>query len=157
MSREDVKAHPVWKALARDPALLNAYADYIFGEYQASFAKDTHLKDVRAMGIFPGSCRGDTPEMRAWCVYGLESRSIADGRSVLDGSYGRLVGLAPEALSAPGRGGSNKGKLEGKVEPVTVSVAQVLEERGLTADYAPNQIRKLQNVLEQGGYRITKE
>ena len=63
MSRDDVKAHPVWKVLARDQVLLNDYADHIFGEYQARFAKGTPLEDVRAMGVFPGSTNGDTPEI----------------------------------------------------------------------------------------------
>jgi hypothetical protein len=30
MSKKDVKAHPVWGALARNQALLNDYANYIF-------------------------------------------------------------------------------------------------------------------------------
>jgi len=101
MSREDVKAHPVWKVLARDQALLNDYADYIFAEGKERFDYDT------AMGIFPGSANGDTPEMRAWYFNRLESRSKASGWVDLDRNYGRLVGIAPEALSAPGKGASN--------------------------------------------------
>jgi hypothetical protein len=97
MSREDVKAHPVWKVLARDQGLLNDYTDHIFGEYQARFAKGTPLEDVRAMGVFPDSA-GDQPKMRAWYVDLLEFRSYACGRLVLDYDVGRLVGIAPEAL-----------------------------------------------------------
>lgn len=107
ISKKDVKAHPVWKALARDQGLLNDYTDFIFGEYQARFAKDTSLNDVRAMGIFPGSANGDTPEMRAWCVDKLGNVSVAVGRSDLDNDIGRLLGIAPEALSVPGKGASN--------------------------------------------------
>lgn len=109
MTREDVKAHPVWKAIARDQALLNDYTDFIFGEYQARFAKNTSPEDVRAMGVFPESCGGNKPEMRAWYVMWLENRSDAIGRSDLDylNFLGRLVGIAPEALGAPGNGASN--------------------------------------------------
>jgi len=101
MSKADVKAHPVWKVLAREQALLNDYTDFIFAEGNQRFKYDT------AMGVFPGSCGGNKPEIRAWCGYGLGSGSSADGRNYLDSDNGRLVGLAPEALSAPGKGASN--------------------------------------------------
>jgi hypothetical protein len=101
MSREDVKAHPVWKVLARDQALLNDYTDFIFAEGKKRFGYDT------AMGVYPGSCGGDKPEMRAWYVRGLVDWSYANGRDGLDGVDGRLVGIAPEALGAPGKGASN--------------------------------------------------
>ena len=106
LSREDVKAHPVWRVLARDQGLLKDYTDHIFGEYQAGFAKGTPLEDVRAMGVFSDSA-GDQPKMRACCVDWLEDGSSADGGGGLDDDYGRLVGIAPEALSAPGKGASN--------------------------------------------------
>jgi hypothetical protein len=101
MSREDVKAHPVWRVLARDQALLNDCADYIFAESKERFGYDT------AMGIYPGSCGGDEPEMRALCVSGLEFRSSAYGREDLGSDNGRFVGIAPEALGEPGKGASN--------------------------------------------------
>jgi hypothetical protein len=107
LSRADVKAHPVWKVLARDQALLNDYTDFIFGEYQPRFAKDSALDDLKLMGIYPGSANGTAPEMRAWIVGRLEDRSLACGRDDLGIDYGRLVGIAPEALSAPGKGASN--------------------------------------------------
>lgn len=100
LSREDVKAHPVWKVLARDQGLLNDYTDLIFAEGKERFSYDT------AMGIYPDSA-GDAPKMRAWVVYGLEDGSFAYGRLDLDDDYGRLLGIAPEALSAPGKGASN--------------------------------------------------
>ena len=106
MSREDVKAHPVWKVLARDQALLNDYTDFIFGEYQPRFAKDSDLDDLKLMGIYPGFANGTAPEMRAWYVRGLEDRSVAVGWGYLDGDRGRFLGIAPEALSAPGKGAS---------------------------------------------------
>ena len=107
LSIADVKAHPVWKVLARDQALLNDYTDFIFGEYQPRFAKDSALDDLKLMGIYPGSINGTAPEMRAWFVYGLEGGSYALGGSDLGIDLGRLVGIAPEALSAPGKGASN--------------------------------------------------
>jgi len=107
LSRADVKAHPVWKVLARDQALLNDYTDFIFGEYQPRFAKDSALDDLKLMGIYPGSANGTAPEMRAWYVNRLDNRSNANGRLGVDNVLGRLVGIAPEALSAPGKGVSN--------------------------------------------------
>ena len=99
-SREDVKAHPVWKVLARDQGLLNDYADYIFAEGKERFKYDT------AMGVYPDSAGNDV-KMRAWVVGGLEDRSCANGRLYLDYGGGRFVGIAPEALSAPGKGASD--------------------------------------------------
>jgi len=100
MSRKDVKADPVWKVLARDQGLLNDYTDYIFGEGKQRFNYDA------AMGVFPDSA-GDQPKMGAWCVGRLVYRSDACGGDVLDDDLGRLVGIAPEALSVPDKGASN--------------------------------------------------
>lgn len=101
LSREQVKAHPVWKVLARDQALLNDYTDFIFAEGKERFGYDN------AMGVYPDSV-GDNPKLRAWYVYRLVSRSYADGGVDLDfGGVGRFLGIAPEALSAPGKGASN--------------------------------------------------
>ena len=100
LSREDVKAHPVWKALARGQALLNDYTDLIFTEGKERFSYDT------AMGVYPDSA-SDNVKMRAWIVYRLVSRSNAGGWDYLDGDCGRFVGIAPEALGAPSKGASN--------------------------------------------------
>lgn len=109
MSREDVKAHPVWKVLARDKALLNDYADYVFTEGEKVFGNGN------AMGVFLGSAYGDCPEMRAWCVDRLVWGSDAYGGDDLDGICGgRFAGIAPEALSAGGEGTS--GQLEAGVK-----------------------------------------
>jgi hypothetical protein len=102
MSREDVKAHPVWKVLARDQVLLNDYTDFIFAEGEERFGYDT------AMGVYPGSCGGDKPEMRAWYVRWLDNRSYANGRGDLTDDCGRLVGIASEALGCSlSKGASN--------------------------------------------------
>ena len=45
--------------------------------------------------------------MRVWCVYWLGNGSDASGRSDLDDHGGRLLGIAPEALSASAKGASN--------------------------------------------------
>jgi hypothetical protein len=98
MSREDVKAHPIWKTLARDQALLDDYVDYIFAEGKQKFGYDT------ALGVFPSSAQGNMPEMRAWCVDRLVTRSDVNGRFALGNDYGRLLGIAPEAPNALGNG-----------------------------------------------------
>ena len=95
LSRTDVKAHPVWKVLARDQALLNDYTDFIFGEYQPRFAKDSALDDLKLMGIYPGSINGTAPEMRAWCVFWLGCRSDAYGRNGLGNGNGSTAPLGP--------------------------------------------------------------
>ena len=101
LSREAVKSHPVWKVLARDQGLLNDYADFIFAEGKQRFGYDT------AMGVFPSSAYGNVPELRAWYVDRLVSRSDAGGGDGLGNVSGRFVGVAPEALSTLGGGASN--------------------------------------------------
>lgn len=97
LSKADVKAHPVWKVLARGQVLLNDYTDYIFAEGKKRFGYDT------AMGIFLGSANGETPEMRVWYVYGLGGRSYAFGKSDLEFGSGRLLGIAPEVQESLNR------------------------------------------------------
>ena len=138
LSRADVKSHPVWKVLARDQALLNDYTDYIF----------TEGKHDTAMGIFPGSANGETPEIRAWCVDGLGDRSDAGGGYGLDSDDGRLLGIAPEALDT---------KIVRPTLEQTLTVGSILEETGHTSAFAPDQIKKLQNIFEQKGYQIQKK
>lgn len=101
LSRAQAKSHPVWKVLARDQALLNDYVDFIFEEGKQRFSYDT------AMGVYLSSAQGNTPDLRAWFVYGLVDRSDAVGWYPLDLSSGRFLGIAPEALSALGKGASN--------------------------------------------------
>ena len=126
LSRADVKSHPVWKVLARDQALLNDYTDYIF----------TEGKHNTAMGIFPSSANGETSEMRAWYVSRLGGGSGADGRNDLDGGDGRLLGIAPEALSAPGKGASN-------IKAYTMADLQAVDEamQGLEGTLHPDVLK----------------
>lgn len=101
LSKADVKAHPVWKVLAKDQGLLNDYADYIFAEGKKRFGYD------KAMGVYPDSASNDVI-MGAWFVDRLMDGSYADGRLLdLDSVYGRLLGIAPEVLSVTGKGASN--------------------------------------------------
>ena len=58
------------------------------------------------MGVYL-SDKQKVPTIRAWCVRRLVYRSDAYGGYDLDNDDGRLVGIAPEALSAPGKGASN--------------------------------------------------
>ncbi len=106
-SRADVKAHPIWKALARNQTLLNDYTDYIFTEGNYNVA----------MGIFLSWAyfNGKTPEMIAWSVGGLEKRSDGFSRGVLTSDHGRLLGIAPWMLSASEKGTSGMKKYTEKL------------------------------------------
>lgn len=85
-SRKDVKAHPVWKVLARDQTLLNEYADLVFEETKEKFGYDN------AMPVYTTLINGNTPEMRAWCISGIGAESGARGKDNLDDCLGFLVG-----------------------------------------------------------------
>lgn len=87
LSKEDVKAHPVWKVLARDQGLLNNYADYIFTEGKQRFGYDN------AMGVCLNSVDRKTPELRAWYISGPEDGSSVSGGAVLTTTVGGLPGF----------------------------------------------------------------
>jgi len=101
MLKESVKAHPVWRVLARDQALLNDYADFAFAEGKKRFHDDPAgifpgycgEGEDYAMGVFTGSCSGNAPEMRAWHVGKFDDRSGALGWHALDNDIGRFVGI----------------------------------------------------------------
>ena len=99
ITKKDVKAHPIWRALARDQALLNDYADYIFAEAKDSYGYDVAMGVFTYDTLFTGSAGEDTPEMRAWIVDGLGGGSCAGGGVALEGGGcgNRLLGIAPEA------------------------------------------------------------
>ena len=101
MSKKDVKAHPVWKVLARDQNLLNDYADYIFAEGKKRFKYNI------AMGVYLDSSASNDVNMMPWFLDRLEDGSVVGGMSDISDVCGHLVGIAPEALSAPGKGVSN--------------------------------------------------
>jgi len=86
--------NPIWRALARDPKLHEEYAKAVFKE------ANTRYGNERNMGV----CISNSPEvpsMGLWLVGGLDyGYSLASGSYALDGSSGRLVGVAPEAQYA---------------------------------------------------------
>ncbi len=96
LTAADAKKHPVWQALARgDQGLLDAYTDMTFADTKARFGYTEN------MGVYLDDSK--EPHARAWFVGRAYYRSQASGDCDLDYRSGRLVGVAPEALSAPGK------------------------------------------------------
>ena len=93
ITSKEAKSNPLWQALARDPKLLNEYVDLIFTQAKQQFDYDKN------MGVYVSDAP-ESPAMRLWCVWELRIRSVAYGWDVLGDSYGRLVGVAPEAQGA---------------------------------------------------------
>ncbi len=89
LKRKKVSNHPIWKALAGDDKLLDAYGDMIFRKGKEIYNHDT------VMGVFLADAQ-DVPTMRLWYAVRL-GWSGAGGSLRLDGGDGRLVGVAPEA------------------------------------------------------------
>ena len=88
LSKEDVKAHPIWRVLARNQSLLNDYTDYIFTELKDRVGTNA------AMGVFLSPV-GNNPHMRALLVKGLRSGAGVHGKDSL-GYRGRLIGKVLE-------------------------------------------------------------
>lgn len=155
LTKKQILGQQIWRILARHPDevpskfsedknLLRAYSGEVEGRTGNS----------ENMALYIGDSLKDKTILKAWCVDWLVGRSNADGWNDLDSDYGRLVGLAPEALGEPGKGAKD---LVQRVLPIeTFSVRQVIKEAGCTGDYASNQVDKLQNILEQEGYQITR-
>lgn len=96
-SKKDVKAHPVWRILARDQALLDDYTDYIFSELKG---KKGNVVDDIGMGIFSSpKIYGDTPEIRAWDVTGIFRSSTLGDRGGFNIENGCLVGILSKSES----------------------------------------------------------
>ena len=154
LTQQQILDQQVWRILARDPSEVPkdfAEDGSLLRAYASEVQKRTGSKDN--MALYIGDSLSDKTTLKAWYVGRLEDWSDARGRSSLVGDFGRLVGLAPEALGALG-----KRNLVEKVSPVeTFSVAQILEESCNTSDYAPNQIKRFQNILDQRGYEIRKK
>lgn len=101
LSRADVKAHPVWKVLARDQALLNDYTDWAFIEYRDRFAQSLGVDDIKIMQVYPDLNR-DTRILIAWSVYCLEDYGFSiSGKLSPFNLFGYLIGVMP------GKGTSN--------------------------------------------------
>ena len=97
LTSKEAKSNPLWQALARDPKLLNEYVDLIFSQAKQQFDYDKN------MGVYvrdASDVSKDAATMRPWFVGELRFRSVALGGDDLDDSYGRLVGVAPEAQAA---------------------------------------------------------
>ena len=88
LSKEAVKSHPVWNALAPND-LLNDYVDAVF-DFTGS---------ENNMGIWISSPK-EKALGRLWCIGNHNRYSDADNNYDLDDNSGRLVGVVPEALSA---------------------------------------------------------
>lgn len=91
LTRDEVKNHPVWEVLAGgDQTLLNAYVDAAFAEIETKFGNE-QIMDVH---IAPPL---DVAAGRLWLVGTF--RSAAMGLNDVSYSDGRLIGVAPGALS----------------------------------------------------------
>jgi hypothetical protein len=170
LSREDAKTHPVWKVLARDQNLLNDYADFIFSR------RKRHYADNLAMGVYITWEKGNRHELHTWEVQSLENWASVRGYSYFGNNGGNFIGIKPEVMIVPEKevpkdacrahaleeiigitkGYSNE-EVRRALNPKTFTVAQMLESAGQTSAYAHDQIKKLQNILEQNKYVIIKK
>src|SRR3989338_5324024 len=80
----------VWYALGRGRNLQD----------HAELASQKSNGAEQVMNVYFDTCKREKPTMRLWCVGILYGRSGASGNCDLDNDYGRLVGVAPEALVA---------------------------------------------------------
>lgn len=93
LTMEEAKRNPIWKALAgEDQALLDSYVDATFKKAKEDF---NYSGDMMKIWL---SQPQEVTAGRLWCVLRLYDNSSADGDDNLDSDYGRLVGVAPEAL-----------------------------------------------------------
>ena len=107
MSPEEALNSKLWRISARHPdevhadfaedaKLLPTYIERMGAEMKTRFQYD------EIMGVWLDEAIR-IPSFRAWYVSRLSVRSQAGGVDNLDGTFGRLVGVAPEALSAPSK------------------------------------------------------
>ena len=95
LTKDEAKANPIWKALAKgDQTLLDSYVDATFKKAEKDYGYDKIMKIWLSQ---PLSQPLELLSGRLWCVGLLGSGSYAGG-SDLGGDFGRLVGVAPEAL-----------------------------------------------------------
>ena len=148
LTQGEILGNKAWRILARHPDEVPAdFAEdaNLLKEYSSWVANQTG--DNKNMAVYVDSL-GKSPKLRAWYVNRLECRSLAYGRIDLDGGDGRLLGIAPEALDT---------KIVRPTLEQTLTVGSILEETGHTSAFAPDQIKKLQNIFEQKGYQIQKK
>lgn len=96
LTTDQAKDSPEWQFLAREaenPGLLGAYVDTIFriGKERYGYTE--------AMTLYFGSNEAENSG-RSWYLDLIYDRSHAIGNYNVDDDYGRLVGVAPEALGA---------------------------------------------------------
>lgn len=104
LTKAQVLNHSGWRVLLRHPDAVPAEFAYDKGFMQEVVGKTFAEMNKRhsyteGMGFYPDASEKNA-KLRAWVVYGLESRSVADGRRNLDSGRGRFVGIAPEAPNA---------------------------------------------------------
>ena len=159
LTRAQILNSKVWRMLARNPdevpkdiaedaQLLPEYVDFIASRREAREWSSSPIMGVYMDGF-------DKAKLRAWYVRRLEGRSNAGGRNLLDYLNGRLVGLAPEALVK--LNGWKPSQKEGERTREIITIESLLDETGYTSDYAPTQIKKLQNILDERGCVIVKK
>lgn len=96
LTADKIKSNPLWKAFSRNEALLVEYVDKMFPEMNRRFGYN------ESMGVYLTSAE-KVPTLRAVFVGRLGGRSMLDCGIDLGCGGGRLVGVAPEALNAPGK------------------------------------------------------
>lgn len=96
LSKSEAKQQLIWRALARDQALLNDYVDFVF----------TERNYARAMAVFTDSTHGNLPEMRGWCICSLWDWSDICCDEYPNSDIGRLIGVDP-VLNESGKSDSN--------------------------------------------------
>ena len=85
LSQAKVLQHPLWRALARDQALLKEYVPKMFAEMKKRFNYDEN------MAVYLDSFDG-SPKLRQITVNGLGDRSLLDSKDDLDDVIGRVIG-----------------------------------------------------------------
>jgi hypothetical protein len=106
MSKGDVKDSLFWGVALRHPDFVSrkfAIKGLFDRVVNYTFEEGAKRSIVKMMGVYLDKSVVNA-EMRACYVNGLEDRSGAGGWDSLDGDSGRSVGIAPEALSAQGKG-----------------------------------------------------
>lgn len=140
MHKPEAKSHLGWQTLARNQQLLNDFADYAF-DY-GNFSE--------AMGFYLSACNSKVPEERAWYVRWLGSRAGAYGRYGLDSDDGRLVSKVSGGATASAPAPKNRAKLTNKTPTRKIwGVEQLLKETEHTSAHAPDQITRLQSILDE--------
>jgi hypothetical protein len=152
LSRRDVSGNKLQRLLFRHssevPKQFAESREIMKNAIETSFAPEYQT----AMGSYFIAPNPNVPKLMAWGVDWLDVGSQSCAFCDVYGGSGRLVSVAPEALVA-------RGKSVGRVvipARKELTVEQFLEEEVQTSAFAPDQIAKLQNVLDKKGYAITQ-